>query len=219
MPAHGKIYLCSLNSISMSKLTQEAKTPQDIFLKDLRTQTHESHQALEDNAVSKALLSEEVSLKDYQAYLSRMYGLKKGLEANAYPLLAGIFPEISKREKAYLIKADLLKTGMSEEDVSRIPVKQFSPLNEQDALGMMYVLEGSTLGGRILYKHVNKALGLDAAGGASFFNGYGDQTGPMWKEFVSTFTNYAVGHHAAQQIIDGAKNTFDAVGEWLSGTY
>lgn len=200
----------------MSKLTQDAKTPQDIFLKELRTQTHESHQSLEDNKISIQLLSEAVSVKDYQNYLGKMYGLKLGIERNVYPLLKNIFSDLEKRKKAHLIKQDLLATGMDEKEIDAIPVKNFTPTSANEALGIMYVLEGSSLGGRFLYKHVNKMLGLSAEKGAAFFNGYGDETGSMWKIFVSIFTEHAINDGNQQEVISAAKDTFDAVGKWLS---
>lgn len=200
----------------MTTDTQQEKTPQEIFLKDLRTQTHTSHQALEDNDISKAILSEAVTVKDYQTYLSKMYGLKKGLEKDVYPMLSELFTDLADRKKSHLIEQDLLHTGMSKEAIAEIPVKHFAPANRNEALGTMYVLEGSSLGGRILYKHINKTLGFTEGAGASFFNGYGERTGAMWKSFVTIFTNEAVKENVSQGIIDGAGNTFDAVGQWLS---
>jgi len=50
-------------------------------------------------------------------------------------------------------------------------------------LGAMYVMEGSTLGGQIIARHVAEALHLTQGRGDAFFRGHGSQTGPYWKEF------------------------------------
>jgi len=42
------------------------------------------------------------------------------------------------------------------------------------AFGVLYVLEGSTLGGRHIALALEKRLGLTAGNGAMFFNAYGD---------------------------------------------
>lgn len=195
---------------------QITAAPQDIFLKNLREGTAESHTALENNSISKALLSEEVSLQDYQIYLEKMYGLVKGIENDVYPVVKDIFPDLQLRKKAFLIETDLRNTGYSAEQFSLIPVKHFITDGTDKATGMMYVLEGSSLGGRVLYKHVNKYLGLTESIGASFFAGYGDRTGPMWKAFLKHFTDHAVNTGSQQSIIDAASQTFREAGEWLS---
>ncbi len=189
------------------------KTVQDIFLEDLRNQTAESHKALEENEVSKALLSNTLTLADYRNYLVHMYGLVKGIELYAYPKLGGIFRDLNQRKKAHLIEEDLLNTGFSIKEIAAIPIKTFSPVDEASAIGSMYVLEGSTLGGRMLYKHINKQLHLSE--GVSFFNGYGNRTGSMWKEFVKKFTDFAVNNNA-QEVIHSAIQTFKATGEWMA---
>lgn len=63
-----------------------------------------------------------------------------------------------------------------------LPVDQLLSLPE--AVGVLYVLEGSRFGGgQILTKA--GALGIDASEGGRFFAGYQDQTVGMWKSFLS----------------------------------
>jgi heme oxygenase len=54
------------------------------------------------------------------------------------------------------------------------------------AFGALYVLEGSTLGGRMIVKMLakNPAIPQNAT---RFFSGYGEQTGSKWKSFLETF--------------------------------
>ena len=56
--------------------------------------------------------------------------------------------------------------------------------SQSAAMGAMYVLEGSTLGGKIISKVLRKQV-PDLDGSLSFFDGYGDQTGEMWSRFKS----------------------------------
>ncbi|WP_158218828.1 biliverdin-producing heme oxygenase [Roseateles aquatilis] len=51
------------------------------------------------------------------------------------------------------------------------------------AFGSLYVIEGSALGGQVLTPRLVAAHGLTPDHGASYFHGFGDRTGAMWREF------------------------------------
>ena len=58
-------------------------------------------------------------------------------------------------------------------------------------LGRMYVMEGSTLGGQYIARHVEETLGLSSGEGNSYFRGYGEATGERWREFPGCAANAA----------------------------
>jgi len=189
---------------------------QELFIKNLRQQTAESHQKLEDNYLSRAILSPSVTQADYQKYLSGLYGLTIACEDQVFPKVNHIVPQIEKRYKSGKIIEDLSFTGYSDLKIDELPYYQYKFSTVAEALGIMYVLEGSSLGGRILYKHINEFLGLDLANGAAYFWGYGQETGPMWKSFISEVARYAAENGEGQQIIDSAVKTFTITDTWLS---
>ncbi len=76
------------------------------------------------------------------------------------------------------------------------------------ALGCLYVLEGATLGGQVISRHLAK-LGIGPENGGRFFNGYGARTGEMWKSFQTSATAYCVTHDQISEAVDGAKWTFE----------
>lgn len=51
------------------------------------------------------------------------------------------------------------------------------------AFGSLYVIEGSALGGQVIVPRLQRDLGLTPDGGASYFYGFGERTGGMWREF------------------------------------
>lgn len=65
----------------------------------------------------------------------------------------------------------------------RMPVPPTPRLECAAALGALYVLEGASLGGRVIARHVADALALTPDTGLAFFCGYGDATGEMWRRF------------------------------------
>ncbi len=66
------------------------------------------------------------------------------------------------------------------------------------AMGSLYVIEGSALGGRVLTPRLLAAHGLTPERGAAYFNGFGAQTGAMWHEFRQ-FADAQAGQDAASR--------------------
>ncbi|MCF0073659.1 biliverdin-producing heme oxygenase [Dyadobacter sp. CY261] len=190
-------------------------TEQDLFFKQLRQETAESHKKLEDNPLSKAILTPSVSIQDYQAYLTALYGVTIACEDQIFPAILHIVSELPERRKSRLIIEDLLATGCSESQIVALPVYRFQFSSVAEALGIMYVLEGSTLGGKILYRHIHEVLGLTPENGASYFWGYGTQTGNLWKSFISSLTQFVDQTGERDAVIDSAKRTFTIIDNWL----
>ena len=70
------------------------------------------------------------------------------------------------------------------------------PLNNAaKALGCLYVLEGATLGGVLIARHVRASLGFDGDAGSAFYLGYGPRTGAMWRGFCGVL-NHTFAHTA-----------------------
>lgn len=193
-------------------------TEQDLFFKRLREETAESHQKLEHNPLSKAILTPSVSVQDYQTYLAALFGVTIACEDQVFPAISHIITDLAERYKSSLIIDDLLATGFTEAEIDALPVYRFEFSSVAEALGIMYVLEGSTLGGRILYKHIHEVLGLTSENGASYFWGYGTQTGNLWKSFISSLTQFVDEHDERDGVIGSAKKTFTIIDNWLGQT-
>jgi heme oxygenase (biliverdin-IX-beta and delta-forming) len=54
-----------------------------------------------------------------------------------------------------------------------------------DLVGLLYAMEGSTLGGQIIARHLHDHIRLDARSGARFFAAYGPDTEARWQEFCA----------------------------------
>jgi heme oxygenase len=78
--------------------------------------------------------------------------------------------------------------------------------------GSMYVIEGSALGGRVIAPGLARELGLGPGRGASYFHGYGEHTGAMWREFRQRAASEVGGDaEAVRAACRGAERTFDAL--------
>ena len=80
-------------------------------------------------------------------------------------------------------------------------------------LGALYVMEGSTLGGRFIARHVEQVLGLAPGRGDAYFRGHEEQTGAVWRETTAVIA--AVPEANAEIVIDAARRTFLAFGTVL----
>ncbi|MDB5205745.1 MAG: Heme oxygenase-like protein [Flavisolibacter sp.] len=192
-----------------------------MFLQNLRSRTASCHHALEQNPFSIALLSDTVSTDDYTAYLKKLYGFVYGFEKNVFPELRSFLPDIKRRIKAHLITSDLLSQNLDTQDIAVLPDAFFKSRypTKTAAWGGMYVLEGSTLGGQIIKRHLQKKLDSGFTG-SLYFTAYGAETGAFWKTFLQHLGEAAQDPEDAEQIIDSAVKTFSAIDTWItSGSY
>jgi heme oxygenase len=57
-------------------------------------------------------------------------------------------------------------------------------INIGELIGMLYVIEGSTLGGQLISKHLVNYQGITSETGGCFFGGYGENTTALWTDFI-----------------------------------
>ncbi len=182
----------------------------------LRARTAAAHARLEARLdVFSRLRSHE----DYRTLLARFYGLYEPLE----PRLAAIArsPDLSldyaARRKVPLLERDLAALGLDAPALARLPRCTRLPALEGPAalLGCLYVLEGATLGGQLIARHVAQELGLGARGTA-FFSSYGEGVGPMWRLFVAALEGFAADADRQAAVIRSANDTFAVFEDWLT---
>lgn len=191
-------------------------TSADVFLRKLRTETAPMHSSLEANAVSTSLMSPALDEKIYKRYLTVMGEVVAFTEKVIFPAVQDIVPDLHERHKLQHIHADLASLTSQEQQQPALFHPDEKAFNVPFALGYMYVIEGSTLGGRVILKHVQEKLKLDEHRGASFFAGYGAETGVKWKNFLSNLTNYAERSGNGDEIIKGAVHAFAAIDRYFA---
>lgn len=188
-----------------------------MFLQNLKQQTAASHKALEHNSLSVSLMKETVSICDYTAYLKKLYGFVYVFEKNIFPLLQPMLPDLDQRKKTHLLEADLT---FQRQDFKTVPlpdtrVIRSSYSNPAAALGGMYVLEGSTLGGQMIQRHVQKYLG-ESVGLSLYFGAYEKHTGSYWKSFLQHICAAAENLRKEEEIIAAAVQTFSLINLWMT---
>lgn len=171
----------------------------------LRAGTQACHQRLEDRL---PFFSDDFDLPAYRRLMQAYYGFHAPLQA----LLAD--HQGSERAKTAVLEHDLLALGLSRAEVAALPRCQALPATADEAsvLGVMYVIEGSTLGGQVLKRAMAERLGIDSDHGARFLDVYGPLTGAHWRSFLQRLDQPAASH---PQTVAAAIATFECFEHWL----
>jgi heme oxygenase len=186
------------------------------FIERLKEETGPLHKSLEQLPLSTALVSENISAEEYKEYLRRMYAIMQDVEDNVFPLLEKNVPDLEQRKKKHLLEKDFDFLKIQAVGTKHLPVTgSVQMMSPAYALGILYVTEGSTLGGRVIMKNIQSSLGLTSAKGAAYFTGYGESTGILWKEFIKNLELCQEQNKAADEVIAGAKSAFTAIYNYM----
>jgi heme oxygenase len=184
-----------------------------VILTQLRAATAEDHRLAEAAMPS---LDELASADGYAWSLRALHGFFAAWEASVFAALAPLGSELSlaERRKLPMLAGDLDALGIKPTPTICAPPSG-GALEIPRALGAMYVLEGSTLGGQVIERQCAKRLGVSPIRGGAFYHGYGAQTGARWKAFGAVVESHVVRHRDGADIIDGARACFGALRTWL----
>ncbi|TKC09881.1 biliverdin-producing heme oxygenase [Pedobacter polaris] len=167
----------------------------------IKENTTPEHQQLEQLVISH--LKQIRSDADYAQLLRNFYAYFSAVEAVCVPNISitGLIDLSSRRDSSFIAR-DITELGGNLDNLPAVVVPEINNLAQ--AMGAMYVIEGSVLGGPYIVKMLAR---LGIVNGVSFFSGYGAATGERWKEFV-TALNSLSDPLAQQQAIFTAKETF-----------
>lgn len=185
------------------------------LLQLLKDQTRSHHERAERVV---PLMSPALSLADYRRHLEALLGLYEPLESAVTARLGERFPSLRlpERGKVGLLREDLRALGHDEGSLCGLPrVRPLELSGEPEALGALYVMEGATLGGQLLLRHLRRHFAHGAAGPFSFFQAYGEAVGPMWKAFGEALLGACPEPALAPRVVRGAQDTFELFESWL----
>lgn len=164
----------------------------------LRQHTHAAHVALNHHPMLSGITHPGYPLLRYQALLAAYLPLYAGLEAaieqylSAYPAVFDYRP----RRKLHWLVSDLAFFG---HHPAPTPAATAPISNLAELIGVLYVIEGSTLGGGLIARLITQHLGIDANRGGAFFNAYGVDTQTRWQGFCVFIETIAA--YPAQQAL------------------
>jgi heme oxygenase len=182
-------------------------------LRRLRSETAAEHQAVEDTL---DLLSPDLTRERLVDVLTRMHGFWLAAEAGL-DSWADTHPADAQRvgwadrHRSALFAADLAALGAlpaaARPELADVP-------GTDAALGRLYVLEGSSLGGVFIDRHLATLPQLADAGRLTAFSPYGARTGAMWHAFRTVTRARVAEGGDGDALVDAARQTFAALASW-----
>jgi len=179
------------------------------ILAELKQKTRPYHDEIEQYV---NLMDENLTREQYGRLLQLFYAFHNGMEnlaLNKFSKEELEHFDFDNRQKSAWLIQDLEHLGL-EPDHSKAPqlpsVESFPAL-----LGSFYVIEGSTMGGQFIAKHLNKTLGLSPEAGCRFFSSYQEKVMPYWKAYQALLEKA----ESPEIVVHAACDTFAKFNAWF----
>ncbi|WP_152428999.1 biliverdin-producing heme oxygenase [Methylomonas sp. MK1] len=179
----------------------------------LKGASNDYHNRLNQHSLLVGITRTGYSLDKYRKLLSAYYHLYQALEDRliAFQSSQHCQFDYSQRVKLPWICRDLdflgvdpLAAGYGIAQNALAP--QVASMGEYT--GVLYVIEGSMLGGQLISRSLEAYHGLSGEAGACFYRGYGQDTGLMWQDFLRFAENLAGDDHQRLAAEHAACQTF-----------
>ncbi len=171
----------------------------------LKALTHNSHERLDKRIMAAKPFAD---LERYGRFLQVQYRFHHGID----PLflhgeIAVIVPGLRARRRLDLIKQDMRDIGIA---LPLLPPGHDYLVDVPNALGWLYVAEGSNLGAAFLLKEATK-LGLSESLGARHLAGAPEGRGLHWRTFTAALDRTHLDDAEEARVAEGAKQAFSRV--------
>lgn len=197
----------------------------------LKESIKEQHARMEKTPFITALINGTLPLESYVGQLRAMAVIQGTLEHELAQLKPGKIKTLMLDKPSRLvhlrkdlsifdpmlikdIQATLEFTRKIAERIRRYRVEQ-----PTDLLGILYVLQGMTLGNAVHLPDVLKAFGTKTGGSAHYYTGYGNRTADYWQEFCCAMNAIPMDLDGCNRIIQVTHDFFDMLEALLSSLY
>lgn len=179
----------------------------------LRTETAQNHKTLESLMFVNEIMNNSLSIDQYKKLLTINYIIHQKLENELANMLDSAIAEqleMKDRLKLNALTKDLDYWNINSLTLPELAFELFVPeKNIAEVLGALYVLEGATLGGNVIKRHILANPNFkNHENGLNYYGVYGEELGTKWKNFVSVL-NGRVEEADFQRCINSANKTFN----------
>lgn len=171
----------------------------------LKGETSVNHQLLEDKFRSSKIFDKTFTLKDYSRLIEFSYLFLLNFEEEVF---AKFTPELAaelhldERRKLHHIEKDLDALKVARSKPRNLPEIK----NQHEAFGILYVMEGATLGGNVIARQLAKNPEFQGVT-FNYFSCYGENTGPYWTKFKEVL-NREIPEEQTNDVVFGAEKAY-----------
>jgi heme oxygenase len=180
----------------------------------LRAATSAAHARLHRHPGLSAAAAGVIDIDAYRALLIRLYGFHRAFDA----AVSASFISGAGAPRSGLLESDLAALGISRDRLAVLRLcATLSPMIEAPrALGALYVVEGSALGGARIARALAPLLApFDGAGCRFFSNDGGERR--RWPELLADIEALHTRPEREQAAVDAAVETFQKFEDWMQG--
>jgi heme oxygenase len=203
----------------------------DTLMHSLKSAISEQHARMEATPFIAALTAGNLPVESYVGLLRAMAVIQGTLDHELAQVESGPVRSVLLDRPSRLVH---LRKDLSIFDAQFIPyikeaVRQSRKIAERiqlyrveqpgDLLGILYVLEGTTLGNTVHLHDVLKVVGEKTAGQAHYYTGYGEETSRYWREFSAAMNALALDQEASNRLIQVALDFFDLLETLFAALY
>lgn len=193
----------------MSIATEILPATEETRTQRLKAATHAAHERLDKRIMQVNPFADRQS---YARLLQMQYLFHRDLDALFFnEQLDALLPDLAGRRRLALIEQDFADLGLDTPQTESVPTfASGDKVAIAEALGWLYVIEGSNLGAAFLLKYAAK-LGLDENMGARHLAGAPEGRGLHWRTFTAALDGVDLSAEEERALIAGADAAFARV--------
>ncbi len=184
---------------------------------ELRLATAAVHERLHHVPVFAALAAGQLDRDAYGGLLARLHGFHDPFEAAvAQAAPPGLQP--AQWRRAHLLRSDMAALGRSDAAIAELPRHPAPgiPWSPAHAMGSLYVMEGSTLGGRQLARRLDHLLPASDTAGRTFLLAGTGTDHVRWRDFCAALDACGADPAPRAEMVAGAIATFSCLEAWFA---
>ncbi|MFD2920411.1 biliverdin-producing heme oxygenase [Terrimonas rubra] len=172
----------------------------------LKTATQSLHDRVEEKMNAKKIFTPFYTVEDYKQLIWQNYLFFSHFEEAVFnsfspPLRTAL--QLPLRKKLPYLVADLEVLGLTASGTASYT----DTCSEATAMGILYVMEGSTLGGNVIKKRLTSLPAFTDIY-FNFFGCYQENTGPFWTQFKEVLdTRFTTDQY--EEVYRGAVKAYD----------
>lgn len=207
-------------------MSTEQSTPGTPGIMDrLRTETRPQHDKAEESGFGVAVMSQTLSRSAYCVHIAAHRVVLAAIESahaqSESPRIQALWYDGLK--KVPLLDNDLAALSCDESVMpaeTREAVDRFCAMVERRRIeepeslpGVLYVLEGSTMGGSIMKMKLAESLGLSEGNGLDYYSVYGNDVRKHFMDFKDRMGRAYDGSGFEDVIVEAGCETFELIGD------